>query len=170
MKVGKDQLRRKLERVEALRERATAPGERAAATAASARLRRRLEKLGDDPVAAACARELEDLGELPEVVVRGRPSPSENELVAVLDLWEGERWGRERVSTWARDIVDRAVLPDDPLDPRSRVSEVLMNLADMDSGGFRIDDIPAARVFLGGGGWDAWFDLLAVRARGVSGG
>lgn len=158
-------LRERLERVEALHERATTPGEKEAARKAGERLLKRLEKVrADDPIGRFCRAHLAALGVAPRRPPPPPPLPSGRAVLNVLARWECGDWSRHRVHRWASRVVDRVTLPDHPDDTRACRSEVLLQLAALHHVDLRDTDVPGIRRFLRTGNWSAWFDLVAMAA------
>ena len=161
---------RRLERAEALRDRATTEGERQAAAAACERLQKRLRhQLDNDPVRRHVIAEFGTLihDDLPIQSVRTRPW--RDQLLKQLARWEDGTIGDAALRRWAQRVVDRNVLPSDPEDIRSFWADVVLQLSSGGAGRLRARHVPKLRRFLRHSGpppWESWFDWLDGLARG----
>jgi len=163
-------LLQKLDRVEALRDGATTPGERAAAIGARERLLRRLaEVMSDDHVHREILRGFAAAGRLHGAhlhVVEDEPVelPSAACIAGEIGRWRDGELTRSQLAAWASRFVDKMVFPRHPPDdPRSIPIEVLLQLSCMRNQPLYKSDIPALLTFLGAegdealGAWQAWF-------------
>lgn len=165
VQVTERRLRERLDRVEALYNGATTPGEREAARCAGERLLGRIERLrADDPVVRFCREHLQALGVAPRPPPPPARLPSERTLLGVLARWEAGDWSRERVHHWAARVVDRVTLPREATDAGAPRAEILLQLAALHLVDLRPCDVPGIRRFLRGGDWGAWFDLVGAAA------
>jgi hypothetical protein len=160
----------KLDRVDALREGATTPGERLAATEARERILRRLTRLmSNDHVQRevlrgfAAARRLHT-GHLHVVEDEPVELPTAECIADRVVQWRDGEVTRRRLAAWADRFVDKVVFPHyPPEDVRSIPIEVLLQLSCMRNQPLYKSDIPALLAFLGAGeddalgAWHAWF-------------
>ncbi len=156
-----------MQRVQALHDGATTPGERAAAASALRRLMMRLSEVrASDPVASFVRDQVTRLGvdrapEPPAV-----PLPSTQEVSRVLLLWETGDWTTAEVATWASALVGAVDLPSHPDAPGAVRAEVLLQLAMVHRVPLRAHHVPSIRRFLRKRAWEGWFALLAEVAVG----
>ncbi|MEZ4234779.1 MAG: hypothetical protein R3F59_01160 [Myxococcota bacterium] len=158
-------LRARLQRVEALHDGATTPGEREAAHRARHRLLERLAEVrANDPVARFCAEHVAALAVAPEPPPPPERLPDARTLLGLLARWEAGELDGWRLCAWAERVVDRVDLPDDPLEPGATVAEVLLQLSALRHVDLQPGDVPRIRRFLRDGDWNAWFALVADAA------
>ena len=159
-------LRERLARVEALERGATTPGERSAAAAARGRLNERLAQVRQaDPVRRFVAAQV-----VSQMVDESMPEPpaflpSESELLTQLFLWAAGELSRAEIEAWAEAVINRLVMPTDPVDHETCIGEVLLQLAMLHRVNLQTADVPAIRAFLAERDWTAWFEVLAIAAR-----
>ena len=151
-----------MQRVQALHDGATTPGERQAAARAMERLHERISKVrAADPVASFVREHVERLGidrapEPPAVEL-----PSHREVAAVLSRWEQGDWLDHEVCTWASALVGAVDLPSHPEAVGAVRAEVLLQMAMLSRVPLRASDVPKIRRFLRTREWGEWFELLA---------
>jgi hypothetical protein len=168
MTVTMDRLKRRLDRVEALHRGATTAGERTAAARARDRLAARIDQLrSDDPVAQFVRAHLQSLVVAPSWFPPEPPPalPTDQQILAILALWEAGDWHWRDVHAWATVQVDSVDLPTDPADEGVARAEVLLQLAMLHRVDLRTSDVPAIRRFLHEREWSAWFRLVARAPR-----
>jgi hypothetical protein len=163
MTVTMDRLRQRLDRVEALHRGATTAGERTAAARARDRIAARIDQLrSDDPVAAFVRAHLQSL-----VVAPASPPeppaalPTDEQILALLALWEAGEWHWRDIHAWATIQVDSVDLPLGPEDEGVARAEVLLQLAMLHRVDLRTSDVPAIRRVLRERDWAEWFRLVA---------
>lgn len=161
----RDRIWEKLRRVEALRQGATTPGERAAAESARARLLERLEAAPEPPLEIGSA---EVVASVDYDVPAGAGLPGIYTFGRVLRAWADGDLTREGVRAWASGVVGSTLLPICDLDdPRSLRVELLMQLSALDRQPLDPSDVPALLGFLQGeagpAAWAAWFEWLRGR-------
>ena len=162
---------RRLERAEALRDRATTEGERLAAEAACERLQKRLvHQLERDPVRRHVLAEFDALIEDDAPVRTNTMRPWRDQLLKQLARWEDGSLGDLGLRRWAQEVVDRNVLPSDPNDTQSFWADVVLQLASDRRGVVRAQHVPKLRRLLRQKGpppWEDWFGWLDALARGA---
>lgn len=160
---------RRLERAEALRDRATTDGERQAAAAACDRLQRRLhQQLEADPIRQHVRAEFEALMADDALPRRSAMRPWRDQLLKQLARWEEGTLGDLELRRWALRVVDRNVLPSDPNQLESFWADVVLQLGSDRRGVVRPHHVPKLRRFLRHQGpppWEAWFGWLHGLAR-----
>lgn len=152
----------RLQRVQALHDGATTPGEREAAARALQRLARRLEALrADDPVARFVAGDVRRLSIARPPEPPGEDLPDERSMASMLAAWEQGTVGDRQVQRWAERFVAGVDLPSHPDDEGACRAEVLLQLAMLDRVPLTRADVPVLRRFLRTRDWAAWFARLA---------
>jgi hypothetical protein len=152
-------------RIDALRRGATTPGERLAAEQAQARVADQIAaQQARDPVRAFVHAYVADLAVPPDDPPPQASLPDDLEVRGALLRWEHDDLSDRDLARWAREVVDRVVLPRDSADPAARRAELCLALASRRLGGLVREDLRGIRHFLDGGPWEDWFALLATAA------
>ncbi len=152
----------RLQRVQALHDGATTPGERAAAAEAKKRLMQRLHAVRKaDPVARFVEGHVRTLGisrppEPPAVEL-----PTRRQVSAMLAAWEEGSCTDARIRDWAARLVGAVDLPSHPDAVGACRAEVLLQLAMLERVPLSPRDVPAVRRFLRTRDWGEWFALVA---------
>lgn len=160
-------LRQRLERVQALHDGATTPGERRAAERARDRLIRRLEAVRDaDPVARFVRDHVAAYGVARAPEPPSVDLPSTREVLSVLARWEAGEIDDEAIGRWAADLVGAVDLPSHPDALGAARAEVLLQLAMLDRVPLRRWHVTRIRRFLRSRDWADWFQLLVAVSSG----
>lgn len=151
---------RKLQRVDALRRRATTPGERAAAETVCARLIARLGGHETPDWSVWSIEPSEPEGPDPIFADSGLELPGRDQILAVLLAWSTGHYADEEVAEWAAGFTYKVWLPEHPPDDvRSIYVEVILQLSALHVQPLTRDDVPALRLFVtaaAGDARDAW--------------
>ncbi len=162
---------RRLERAEALRDRATTEGERCAAAAACERLQKRLmHELQRDPVRRHVLAEFDALIEDDAPMSPNTMHPWRDQLLRQLARWENGTLRDSALRQWTQGVVDRNLLPSDPDDIESFWADVVLQLASGKRGVLCAHHVPSLKRFLRHEGpppWEAWFGWLDDLARSI---